>query len=131
MEIVDANIILRYLLDDVEELSDKACQIVENNEIFIPNEIIAEVVYVLQKVYKVIRGDIKNYIGGRLKCENVKSQDRDILLEALEIYSTINLDFIDSLLLSYSKIKKYRKHTFDKKLEKLLKRNILSQGNNF
>ena len=31
MKIVDANIILRYLLDDHEELSNKATEIIENN----------------------------------------------------------------------------------------------------
>ncbi len=53
MKVVDANIILRYLLNDHEELSDTATTIIENNEVLIPNEIIAEVVYVLEKVYKV------------------------------------------------------------------------------
>ncbi|QSQ10284.1 hypothetical protein H0A61_02685 [Koleobacter methoxysyntrophicus] len=50
MKIVDANIVLRYLLDDAEELSEKAAEILENNEVFLPNEVIAEVVYVLEKV---------------------------------------------------------------------------------
>ena len=40
----------------------------ENHSIFIPNEVIAEVVYVLEKVYKVERSHI---------C------DKDILFEAL------------------------------------------------
>lgn len=50
MNIVDANIILRYLLEDIPELAEKAAEILENNEIFIPNEVFAEVVYVLEKV---------------------------------------------------------------------------------
>ena len=32
MKIADANIILRYLLNDHEELSDKATIIIENND---------------------------------------------------------------------------------------------------
>lgn len=46
MKIVDANIILRYLLNDHEELSDKATMIIEENEVLLPNEVIAEIVYV-------------------------------------------------------------------------------------
>ncbi len=49
MKITDANIILRYLLNDNEELSDKAAIIIENNEVFLPNEVIAEIVYVLKR----------------------------------------------------------------------------------
>ncbi|TZE80838.1 type II toxin-antitoxin system VapC family toxin, partial [Calorimonas adulescens] len=48
MQIVDANIVLRYLLNDTEVLSEKAAQILENNEVFVPNEVIAEIVYVLE-----------------------------------------------------------------------------------
>lgn len=32
MEIVDANIILRFILDDDKELSDKASEIIENKK---------------------------------------------------------------------------------------------------
>lgn len=55
MNIVDANIILRYLLQDAVQFLDQARDKIENHNIFIPNEVIAEVVYVLEKVYKVER----------------------------------------------------------------------------
>jgi len=48
MKIVDANIILRYFLDDDEELSPKAAEIIEQNSLAIPNEVFAEIVYVLE-----------------------------------------------------------------------------------
>lgn len=120
MQIVDANIILRYLLNDIEDLANKATDILENNEIFIPNEIIAEVVYVLEKVYKVKRKEIQKSLSEFLTYDNIITADIDILLESLEIYSKRQLDFVDTLLLSYRKIKKYTVFTFDKKLEKLL-----------
>ena len=37
MKIADANIVLRYLLNDTEELAKKATEILENNEVYIPN----------------------------------------------------------------------------------------------
>ncbi|MEQ8169314.1 MAG: PIN domain-containing protein [Candidatus Eremiobacterota bacterium] len=124
MQIVDANIILRYLLDDIEELANKAAHILENNELFIPNEIISEVVYVMEKVYKINRKDIQKSLIEFLNYENINTQDRELLKEALEIYSNRQLDFVDTLLLSYNKIKKYTVFTFDKKLEKLLNKQI-------
>ena len=35
MEIVDANIILRFILDDNKELSDRATEIVENQNLYV------------------------------------------------------------------------------------------------
>ena len=41
MKIADANIILRYLLNDHVTLSEEATAIIENNKVLIPNEVIA------------------------------------------------------------------------------------------
>lgn len=54
MSIVDANIILRYLLDDHADLSPKAAEILEQQTVTMPIEVACEVVYVLQKVYAVV-----------------------------------------------------------------------------
>lgn len=59
MSIVDANIVLRYLLDDHAELSPKAAEILEQQLMTLPVEVGCEVVYVLQKVYTVERKDIQ------------------------------------------------------------------------
>jgi predicted nucleic acid-binding protein len=40
MKIIDANIILRYLLNDTEKLAIKARDIIENNKVLVPNEVI-------------------------------------------------------------------------------------------
>jgi len=58
MSVVDANIILRYLLDDHAKLSPKAAEILERQMVTLPIEVACEVVYVLQKVYVVDRKDI-------------------------------------------------------------------------
>ncbi|WP_217362262.1 PIN domain-containing protein [Cohnella herbarum] len=55
MNIVDANLILRYLLQDVDQFLEQAREKIEDHYIFIPNEVIAEAVYVLEKIYKVER----------------------------------------------------------------------------
>ena len=54
MEIVDANIVLRYLLGDVEELHQKFCKIIdETDDLILLDVVIAEIVYVLIGVYKL------------------------------------------------------------------------------
>ncbi|MCF8002957.1 MAG: hypothetical protein K9L32_01905 [Chromatiaceae bacterium] len=58
MSLVDANVVLRYLLEDHAELSPRAAEILEQQQVTLPIEAACEVVYVLQKVYSVERDTI-------------------------------------------------------------------------
>ncbi len=66
MSLVDANVVLRYLLDDHTKLSAKATEIIEQQAVTLPMEAACEVVYVLQKVYAVERKDIQRQLGALL-----------------------------------------------------------------
>ncbi|SHE90469.1 Predicted nucleic-acid-binding protein, contains PIN domain [Thermoanaerobacter uzonensis DSM 18761] len=120
MKIVDANIILRYLLNDTEELAEKAAEILENYEVFVPTGVIAEIVYVLEKVYKVKNDEISDTLRELIEYENLKVDDFEVIEEALKLYSKRKLDFVDTLLYAYHKVKNYEVYTFDKQLQKLL-----------
>ena len=54
---IDANVILRFLLADNEEMFKISKEIMHEN-IYISNEVLAEVIYVLEKFYKFKRGII-------------------------------------------------------------------------
>lgn len=103
MKIVDANIILRYLLNDIENLSDIAADILENNEVFVPNEVIAEVVYALEKVYKVEGKEISDTLLEFFGYGNLQVSDTEVINEAIRIYAMRKLDFVDTLLYAYHK----------------------------
>ncbi|MEX2460318.1 MAG: PIN domain-containing protein [Paenibacillaceae bacterium] len=120
MNIVDANIILRYLLQDAVQFLDQAKDKIDNQSIFIPNEVIAEVVYVLEKVYKVERTQISDTLQNLLNYSNIRTNDKNILVEALHVFSKLKIDFVDALLFSYAKIGGHTVFTFDKKLVQLL-----------
>lgn len=98
MSLVDANIILRYLLDDQEELSAKAAEILEQQTVIMPMEAACEVVYVLQKVYNVDRQTIQQQLTTLLNEVLVTMDKADVFLKALEYYSASRLDFVDTLL---------------------------------
>ena len=121
MTIFDANMILRYLLNDNEEMASEAEAHLQKDEVCVTVEIIAEVVYVLKGVYSLGRETIcdtlKDFLG-MLYC-----RDRDIVLAALDIYAEKNLDFVDCVLYAYNKIRKYEIATFDKQLLKLINNN--------
>jgi predicted nucleic-acid-binding protein len=121
MKIIDANVVLRYLLNDVAEMVEKAAELIENNEVYIPNEVIAEIVYVLQKVYKVDNGEISSALHRMIEEELVHVDDKMTIIVALGLFAEQKLDFVDTLLYAYYKIGDHEVFTFDRKLNKLLK----------
>ena len=58
MILLDANMILRYLLNDNEEMADQAERAVNSGEAAVTIEVMAEVVYVLKGVYAMERDKI-------------------------------------------------------------------------
>ena len=118
MVILDTNIILRYLLNDNEEMAEKAEQYLNTGNVFITVEVIAEVVYVLKGVYSLDRQKISETIKGFLQLVNCK--EKDVLNLALDIFGERNLDFVDCVLFGYHRIKGAQIATFDKKLQRQL-----------
>jgi len=122
MSVVDANIILRYLLDDHAELSPKSAEILEQQTVTLPIEVACEVVYVLQKVYAVDRQDIQTQISNLLHENLVNMDNPAVFLNALECYSTSTFDFVDTLLWAYHAVEQQEVFTFDHKLHKYIQR---------
>ena len=118
MVLFDANMILRYLLNDNEEMATQAETYLNAEDVFVTIEVIAEVVYVLKGVYSMDRKQISDVVKEFLSL--VKSKDADVLYVALETYGTKNLDFVDCVLYGYNQVKGLKIATFDAKLNKLL-----------
>lgn len=122
MVVLDTNIILRYLLNDNEQMADEAEKIIKENVALVTIEIIAEVVYVLKRVYSIERGVIKSSLFDFLS--EVQSNEMEVIKFGLTVYGEKNLDFVDCILYSYHKINGYEIKTFDKKLKRLLQNEI-------
>jgi len=115
---IDTNYILRYLLNDNEEMAEIAESVLMNYKVFISNEIFGEVIYVLEGFYKISREDIALQLIEIIEWENIHTLNDDILIEALNIYKSKKLDFVDCILCAYSKFDNIL--TFDKKLNKCI-----------
>lgn len=76
MEIVDANVVLRYLLKDHKTFYPKSKKIIEQKEVHIPTEVAAEIVYVLEKVYKVPKTKISDALLELLLIQILRLQTR-------------------------------------------------------
>ncbi len=116
-KLIDANVILRYLLNDITEQANFARLVIEGGAYTIP-EIIAEVVYVLNGVYKVPRNEIASILTQFLL--EIDIENKAIIYEALHLFSNNSLEFVDCILVARHKILDEEIVTFDKKLQKAL-----------
>jgi predicted nucleic-acid-binding protein len=121
MNLIDTNYILRYLLKDIEDQYLLAQSVIERESIFIPDFIVAEIIYVLERVYLIDRKNIENALSGLFSYPNLIFHERAVILQSLSIYSSKGVDYSDALLIAYYKAdEKNKVFTFDKKLTKLI-----------
>jgi len=117
MKIVDANVVLRYLLNDVEDQTKLAAYYLENQKIFIPIEVFAEIVYVLEGVYKINRKEISAKLISLINYPNLDNGNKDLISESLKIFASKKLDFVDCILCAYKLLHGAEIITFDKKIK--------------
>ena len=116
-KLIDANVILRYLLRDHQQMSEDARRIIENGAFTLP-EVIAEVVYVLKGVYKIERHEIGGVLVEFL--DDVIVENQNVVKEALFLFSETSLDFVDCILIARHRVLGDEVASFDKKLNKML-----------
>jgi predicted nucleic-acid-binding protein len=122
MLLIDANTILRYTLNDNVEMAMKTQNLIENSQVYLRYEVLAEVVYVLTKVYFLSRKEVADGIKVFLSCPNVKTESEKVTLHTLQTFSETGLDFVDCILYSFKVVNDYDVFTFDKKLNAMIHR---------
>lgn len=118
-KLIDANVILRYLLRDVEEMAEASARVIQSGAFTLP-EVLAEVVYVLKSVYHIERREISKAL--LFFMDAVEIERREVMVKALEIFAATNLDFVDCILAACHEVDSAEVFTFDKKLNRLLSR---------
>ena len=117
MTLIDTIVILRYLLNDIPEQADKAESVIKTGAFTLP-EIVAEVVYVLVKLYKIPRDSINKIILPLF--DEIEIQNKEVILKAADLFSETSLDFVDCILVARNKILNEHIFSFDKKLNNKL-----------
>ena len=125
MPIVDANIILRYLLNDHPVLSPRAKEMILSGA-QTTTEVLAEVVYVLARVYKVDRPAIAAGLESFL--HEIVVPEKSAIIYACRLFGSRSLDFVDCLLAGYHHMNGSKILTFDMKLGKVLHHDPLTQS---
>lgn len=124
-EILDTNLVLRYLVGDVEGQRSEAEKIFREAEkgkrrILVKPLVIAEACFVLESVYKKNREEIASSMEVFLAQKWLRVEDRQVMLLLWKWYRK-NMHFVDSYLLASATIEKTGILTFDEKLKKKLK----------
>ena len=117
MQLIDTNVILRFVLNDNTEMAKRAVEVILSGAYTQP-EVIAEVVYVLKSVYSTPKETIKSIICGLSNI--IQIEHADCVLYAIELFSNSSLDFVDCLLVAYHFLNGENIFTFDKKLNRHL-----------
>jgi len=120
MAVLDTNAILRFLLRDDVEKAAYVRDMMQQGTCLVPVEVLAEVVYVLTKFYKIERTEVQNTLLDFLQNENVEMPSQSVAEVALHYFGETKLDFVDCLLIGYALIDGHQIITFDKELKKIL-----------
>ena len=124
MKILDANVILRYLLKDLPDQSEQARMAVLAGACTTA-EVLAEVVYVLSGIYQADRTMIAVALDAFI--QEVDVPHKTALRYAFRLYQAKKLDFVDCVLAGYHHMDGLDVMTFDAKLQKVLANNPFSR----
>lgn len=103
-KIIDANVILRFFVADDERQFIQASTFIQDlesgkDEALLTEIVFAEVVWVLQKVYKIPRAEIAQHFSKLIQCLGVKTfLNKGIFTESLQLYASNTVDIQDIFL---------------------------------
>ncbi len=100
---VDVNVIMRFLLDEPQDMAEQATAVfsaAERGEIdlFVDEIAIAEAVWLLKSYYHFNPNNIARVLSEFLLNEWLQTDNKAALLKALKIFSEKNIDFTDTLM---------------------------------
>ncbi|HIC91380.1 MAG TPA: PIN domain-containing protein [Syntrophaceae bacterium] len=98
---IDTNIFLRYLIKDDSSKYHKCREVFKRaieGKIYLATSgmVIAELIWTLLSYYKVSKADVIEKISIIISTENLYIHDKDIIADALVLYSRKNIDYIDA-----------------------------------
>ena len=130
-KLIDANVLLRYLLQDDDALFKKASALLERvkvgeETVVIPESVLAECVYVLMKVYKIDRQIISEKLGGLFAYKGIVNSDKKDLMDSILLFSQTQLSIVDCIVCSKSINSGMSLFTFDDDLRNAFSKRLRS-----
>ena len=125
MRTIDANIILRHLTNDVPSQAKQAEELLKRveegiEEVFLPEIFLADIIWILEKYYKQPREEIREWITAIISLPGLIFSDKDLALNALDIYLDKRIDWSDAFASSQMLQREITEiYSFDKHFDKI------------
>ncbi|MCX6090106.1 MAG: PIN domain-containing protein [Candidatus Atribacteria bacterium] len=125
IRVLDANIILRFLTNDIPEQSDRCTELLKfveagTEEVWLPDLVLADMVWTFEKFYKQSKKRIQELLGPILVLHGLRHPNKKVSKEALRLYAEKNLDWTDAFVASQMLAKKNNEiYSYDKDFEKV------------
>lgn len=124
---VDTNIFLRFLLADNKKqylLAKKLFQKAEDGKISLwtTDIVILEIIWTLKSFYQLKPQEIQHSITSLAALKNLKIENKNLILEALDVFVSKNVDFADAYNFLLAQKTKKKILSFDQDFDKLGKR---------
>lgn len=117
MIIIDTSALVRFFTNDDKIKASKVKNLLEKEEILLPDIIFIELNYVLTKLYKIEKTELVQIYQFLLSQNNIKTSEE--IKEALELFKTVSLSVADCLIAVCAKDETLA--SFDQKLIKTTK----------
>ena len=123
--IIDANIILRFLLNDSPEKAERCSlllQRVESGEesVFLPDLALADIVWTLEKFYRQPKGKIRELMLPIISLRGMRLTNKSEALKALNFYVEKNLDWTDAFIAASMEVYGSREiYSYDKHFDRV------------
>lgn len=116
MTSLDTNVVLRFLLNDAPEQTEKAAKIITKEKVYVTDVIAVEIIYVLEKVIQLSRQDVTKLVTDFLGFANVVHNPY-FLLTAINLYELHpSLSIVDCYAAVEAEAYDNKLVTFDKRL---------------
>jgi len=105
--VVDTSVFIRLFTAEDEDKLKKAKELVEEAikgkiEVFVPFIVAAEIVWVLEKIYKVSREEILEVMKSLINTPGVNVELSEVVSYALELSRERNIKFADAVISSWT-----------------------------
>lgn len=95
--VLDTNILIRHLVGTPEAMAERSTRLLaEGSGLVLVDIVVAEVVYVLESVYRRSRSQVAEAIRSLLSLRSIHTFDPALLLRTIQVYEDDRLDFADA-----------------------------------
>jgi len=115
---LDSNVVLRLVLNDIPEQATRAAQFVSRSNCYVTDVVVAECVFVLEKVYRLDRNLVKDFMTTLFELTTVSFTEA-VIEKTFDLYVTRpTLSFVDCYSIVEATSEMNRVVTFDQAILK-------------